>query len=156
MPGSTSDIAPLRISISSQLTAPRSSAVGSFLLTRRLPSKEPAHQIHAEKPELDGIPVDPLDEILANKLTAVVGRAEERDLIDILFLERAGYPVESALDAALAKDGGCTPAALAWLLSQIEIPDGLQLPGSVTPAELRAFVTDLVVRLRRAALPEQE
>lgn len=115
--------------------------------------RERVHQIHPTKPEHDGIPVDPPDEILANKLTAVVGRAEERDLIDVLFLERAGYRVESALDAALAKDGGCTPATLAWILSQIRIPDGAALPGGVSPQELRAFVSDLVLRLRRAALP---
>jgi hypothetical protein len=67
---------------------------------------------------LGHIVVDPADEILANKLTALVGRAEERDLIDVMFLERAGYPVEAALPAALAKDGGCTPATLAWLRSE--------------------------------------
>jgi len=97
--------------------------------------------------------VDPPEEILANKLTAVCGRMEERDLIDLLFLERAGHRIESALAAALAKDGGCTPATLAWLLSQVEIPDDTRLPASVSPAKLRAFVDDLVRRLRRAALP---
>ncbi len=115
--------------------------------------RERVHQIHPNKPEWDGVRVDPPDEILANKLTALVGRSEERDLVDVLCLERAGYTVESALDAALAKDGGCTPAALAWLLSEIEIPDGLLLPGGVSATELRAFVADLVVRLRRAAVP---
>ncbi|MDQ3369153.1 MAG: nucleotidyl transferase AbiEii/AbiGii toxin family protein [Myxococcota bacterium] len=111
------------------------------------------HQQHAIKSERDGIRYDPPDEILANKLTALVGRAEERDLVDVLCLERAGYRVEDALPAALAKDGGCTPATIAWLLSEIEIPDGLGLPAGVTPSELRAFVADLIVRLRRAALP---
>jgi hypothetical protein len=57
------------------------------------------------------------------------------------------------LGAALAKDGGCTPATLAWVLSQIEIPDGIHLPGGIEPEVLRAFVGDLVVRLRRAAIP---
>jgi len=106
-----------------------------------------------EKPHVGAVVVDPPEEILANKLTAVVGRMEERDLVDILFLERAGYRVEDALPAALAKDGGCTPATLAWLLSEVRIPDGIDLPGGVRPEELRAFVDGLVVRLRRAALP---
>ncbi|WP_394825004.1 nucleotidyl transferase AbiEii/AbiGii toxin family protein [Pendulispora albinea] len=65
-------------------------------------------QVHAEKPEYAGVRVDPPDEILANKLTALVARSEERDLVDVLFLERAGYRVEDALAKALAKDGGCT------------------------------------------------
>ncbi|MBX3202695.1 MAG: nucleotidyl transferase AbiEii/AbiGii toxin family protein [Labilithrix sp.] len=106
-----------------------------------------------EKPRIGAIIVDPPEEILANKLTAVVGRMEERDLVDLLFLERAGYRIEDALSLALAKDGGCTPATLAWLLSEVQVPDGVALPGDVKPEELRAFVSQLVVRLRRAALP---
>ncbi|HVV82784.1 MAG TPA: nucleotidyl transferase AbiEii/AbiGii toxin family protein [Kofleriaceae bacterium] len=101
----------------------------------------------------DGVHVDPPEVILANKLTTIVGRAEERDLVDLFFLERAGYRVETALGAALAKDGGCTPATLAWILSEVTIPDGVALPAGVAPAALRDFVADLVKRLRRAALP---
>lgn len=115
---------------------------------------DPTPQRIASKPRVGSIRVDPPEEILANKLTAVVGRMEERDLVDILFLERAGYRVEDALPAAMAKDGGCTPATLAWLLSQIEIPEGLRLPAGLTPDELRASIQDMIVRLRRAALPE--
>jgi aryl-alcohol dehydrogenase-like predicted oxidoreductase len=40
---------------------------------------------------------------------------------------------------------------VAWVLSQIEVPDGAVLPGHVSAAELRRFIGDLVVRLRRAA-----
>ena len=112
-----------------------------------------APQIVREKPTFAGIRVDPPAEIVANKLTALVGRMEERDLVDLMFLERAGYRVEASLRDALVKDGGCTPATLAWLLSQIAVPDGAKLPAGVLPLELRAFVTDLEVRLRRAAYP---
>lgn len=114
---------------------------------------EPVAQRRPEKLELDGIRVDPADEILANKLTALVGRLEERDLVDVLFLERTGLRVEDALASAEAKDGGCTPANLAWLLSQIEIPDGARLPAGVTTDELREFVSGLVGRLRKLAHP---
>ncbi len=110
-------------------------------------------QVHTHKPELDGIRVDPADEIFVNKVTTLVSRAEERDLVDVMFLERTGLRIEDALPAALAKDGGCTPATLSWLLAQIEIPDGLTLPGGVSPEELRAFVAELIVRLRRVAMP---
>jgi hypothetical protein len=111
-------------------------------------------QLVSEKPLIDGVRVDPIDEILVNKLTALVGRQEERDLVDVYFLEKAGHRVEPALPAALAKDGGCTPATLAWLLSQADIPDGLVLPQPLTPEELRLYVSQLVKRLRRVALPE--
>lgn len=105
------------------------------------------------KPRVGAIVVDPPEEILANKLTAIVGRMEERDLVDLLYLERAGHRVEDALASAFEKDGGCTPATLAWLLSQIEIPDDVPLPAGVSPRELRAFLAGLVARLRRAAFP---
>lgn len=65
----------------------------------------------------------------------------------------AGLRVEDALPLALQKDGGCTPATLAWLLSEIEIPDNTPLPAGVTPAELRQWLHGLVVRLRQLAFP---
>lgn len=101
----------------------------------------------------EGVAVDPPEEILANKLCAIVGRLEERDLVDVMALERAGYRVEDALAHAFAKDGGCTPANLAWLLSEMRIPDDVVLPGGVLGRDLGAFVRDLVVRLRRIAMP---
>ncbi|MGO9834903.1 MAG: nucleotidyl transferase AbiEii/AbiGii toxin family protein [Polyangiaceae bacterium] len=117
--------------------------------------RERVQQVCTEKPEIDGVVVDPPEEILANKLTALVGRQEERDLVDVYFLEQHGYRVENALDAALAKDGGCTPATLAWLLSEIRIDDETRLPGGLAPAALRAHVDALVQRLRRKAAPAQ-
>jgi hypothetical protein len=116
--------------------------------------RERVPQLHPEKLLRDGVWVDPPDEILANKLTAIVGRAEERDVVDVYFLEQAGLRVEGALDAALAKDGGCTPAQLAWVLSQMTIPDGARLPGGVAPGELRRFLDELIRRFRRAAMPK--
>jgi predicted nucleotidyltransferase component of viral defense system len=44
-------------------------------------------QAHPEKPEIAGIRVDPIEEILANTLTTVLSRSEERDLVDLFFLE---------------------------------------------------------------------
>jgi hypothetical protein len=78
-------------------------------------------QLRQAKPDIDGVLVDPPEEILANELTALVGRQEERDLVDVMYLERdAGLRVEDLLPAALSKDGGCTPATLAWLLSGLK------------------------------------
>lgn len=54
---------------------------------------------------------------------------------------------------ALAKDGGCTPATLAWLLDQVTIPEDLSLPGGVPARDLRAWLGGLVERLRRFAHP---
>ncbi len=115
--------------------------------------RERVPQAIHEKLEREGIVLDPALEILANKLSALVGRAEERDLVDVLMLERAGFHVEDALPHAMAKDGGCTPATLAWLLSEIEIPDDAVLAAEVEPTELRMFIAGLISRLLRAAAP---
>jgi hypothetical protein len=110
-------------------------------------------QSGAAKPVVDGVRVDPPAEILANKLGALVGRSEERDLVDVMFLERAGLRVEAAMPLAMAKDGGCTPANLGWLLAQVSLPDGVALPAGVEPSELRDYLNALVGRLRRMAAP---
>lgn len=125
----------------------RDEALVVDLVWERVPSAYP------DKPERAGVRVDPLEEILINKLTTIVSRSEERDLVDLFFLEKAGHRVEDGLAGALAKDGGCTPATLAWVLSQVDLPDAAKLPGGVSPVELRSFVADLVQRLRRAAAP---
>ncbi|MFH2005604.1 MAG: nucleotidyl transferase AbiEii/AbiGii toxin family protein [bacterium] len=112
-------------------------------------------QLHPEKTMRDGIRIDLPDEILVNKLTSLLSRSEERDVVDVMFLERAGYAVEDALHAALAKDGGCTPGQLAFVLAEITVPDGVILPAGVRPDELRDYLIDLVRRLRALAHPSQ-
>src|SRR5688572_30185244 len=63
--------------------------------------RERVQQIHIEKTEIDGVLVDPPDEILANKLNALVGRQEERDIVDVMLLERdTNLRVEELLPAA--------------------------------------------------------
>jgi hypothetical protein len=84
----------------------------------------------------------------------MLSRSELRDVVDARALEQAGYRIEDAIPAARAKDGGLTPAQLAWVLSQIEIDDNRPLPASVTPAELRRYITELVQRLTRLAFPQ--
>src|ERR1044071_6075509 len=128
--------------------------------------KDMTWQLHPEKLERDHIVVDPADEILANKLHTIrtvltrrrgqiFGPPEERDLVDVMLLERLGHSVEAALPVALAKNGGCTPATLLGLLSEVKIPDGIELPAGVAPAALRTYLADLLRRLRVLAPPEE-
>ena len=107
-----------------------------------------------DKLEIEGVRVDPVREILANKLCAVVGRAEIRDVVDLWTLEQHGVAMESGLADALAKDRGCTAANLAWLLGQIEVRDDARLPGSVPAETLRAWLADVTRRLRRRAMSD--
>lgn len=115
--------------------------------------RDRAAQIYSEKLDRDGVLVDPPAEILANKLCTLLSRGEVRDLVDVLFLERAGLRVEEALVPASTKDGGLTPAQLAWVLSQITVGPDARIPAGVTPDELRDFLEDLVSRLTRLAYP---
>jgi hypothetical protein len=116
---------------------------------------EQVRQLHDEKLEVDGVRIDPLDELMVNKMTALVGRQEERDLVDLWFIEQRGLRVETLLAAAEAKDGGCTPSTLAWLLSTFPVPPDTRLPSGVTSTALVAFRDGLVERLTVAARPTE-
>jgi hypothetical protein len=111
-------------------------------------------QAITEKPVINGIRIDPPQEILANKLCALLSRSEIRDLVDVRALELAGYRMEDALDAAAAKDKGLTPAQLGWVLSQSKFSDDLIPPGGVSLKELRLYLSELIVRLARQAFPK--
>ena len=102
------------------------------------------------------IRVDPPDEILANKLCAVLSRAELRDLVDVHVLEKGGARLEDAILRAQEKDAGLTPGQLAWVLSETSISEQASVPGDVlSPTELRDYLTDLQQRLARMAFPGQ-
>jgi hypothetical protein len=114
---------------------------------------EHAAQLRPDKPLHGVVRVDPADEILANKLCALLGRAEIRDLVDVRALEGLGLSLTEALAAGQRKDGGLTPAQLAWVLSQIRIGDAAALPGGVAPTDLREYLRGLIDRLVRLAHP---
>ncbi|PIE19506.1 MAG: hypothetical protein CSA65_02425 [Proteobacteria bacterium] len=114
--------------------------------------RERAPQLFA-KEQRGRIVIDPLDEIVVNKLCAVVGRAEIRDLVDQHALEQRGYQLEAWIERATEKDGGVSAAQLGWVLDRLQITDEATLPGGVTPSTLRGFVEDLGRRLRALAFP---
>lgn len=107
-------------------------------------------QLH-EKAVVDAIRMDGREEIFVNKICALVSRSEVRDLVDVLELEARGLRVEDFLAAAAKKDGGVTPATLAWLLSTFPIPDAV--PGARGADELRRYAKDLEVRMAALARP---
>lgn len=99
------------------------------------------------------ITLDSMEEILANKLCALLSRAEVRDLVDVLALERAGLRIEDVLPDAMRKDGGLTPAQLAWVLSELRIGDDARVPGGRSVEEVRTGLESLIDRLTRLAAP---
>lgn len=97
---------------------------------------------------VSGVRVASLRDQRANKLVALLGRSELRDLVDLLFIERAGFPAAEGFDDAIAKDGGMDPAWFAWAVGQIRMRtlDGMVAP--LTQEEVIVFRD----ALQRAAL----
>ncbi len=102
-------------------------------------------------------------EIAANKVCALLGRGEIRDLTDLRALLARGLDLPSVLADAERKDCGVAAGlhsmidtsratTLAWILSGIHIDADTPLPG-VTATDLDAFRRDLVVGLRALAKP---
>ncbi len=117
---------------------------------------DPVSPLDSEKPVSGGIRHDTLREIAVNKLCALLGRVEPRDLVDLYFIERSGLDPLSLLDQARRKDGGMTPGALAYALASsggVTLPVGLL--ASVTVEEVLTFRDCLVDRLLRMAVPNQ-
>lgn len=104
--------------------------------------------------EVEGILTESHLDLRAAKLTCLLSRSEPRDLVDILFLERSGYPPETEMPAALRKDAGLDPAVLAWLLSRFPTTPLPQMLEPLSEEELRTYRDALGQRFRRLALPE--
>lgn len=107
---------------------------------------EPVPAIHPPVP-LPGLDldIDVPDEIAVNKICAVVGRGEPRDLEDLHFLAKQGIDLEAALGSARAKDGGVGPDTLLMVLPDVP----------VSSTALREFRDDWVQRLRMGLLPPE-
>jgi hypothetical protein len=109
--------------------------------------------IEPPPPPVEGIVVESLTDLRAAKLTCLLSRAEPRDLVDLLFLDRTGYPPEADLPLALQKDAGIDPGILAWLLRDFPTSPLPQMLVPLSPGEVVRFRDELAERFRRAALP---
>jgi hypothetical protein len=99
-----------------------------------------------------GIRLHSRREIAANKICALLGRSEVRDLVDLRALLATGLELGSVIADAERKDGGVSPATLAWILDSVRIGSDAEVPG-VAAVELETFRRNLVVRLRSLAKP---
>lgn len=114
-----------------------------------------APQLDKQKTIFDGIRVDTLREIIANKLTTLLSRSEVKDVVDLYFLEQAGHDILASIPDAKAKDGGWDPAVVSMLLDGF---DATELPPwllrTLTPGELQDFLNRLRLAIAAQALPE--
>lgn len=100
---------------------------------------------------IDGVRVQGLADLRASKLTCLLSRSEPRDLVDVLFLERAGFPADADLPLAAQKDTGVDPGVMGWLLGQFPLSPLPQMLTPLSEEELKAYRDELRERFRKLA-----
>ncbi len=132
-------------------------ALAGFHLKHR-PTRDLDLFWHAQ-PVLGALPppllIDSPHEILVNKLCALLGRAELRDLLDLKALLESGLDLGRALAAAPQKDGGFSALTLAWVLKDLRPAAVARQYGlsDAEAAELATFHGQLIQRLLADTAP---
>jgi predicted nucleotidyltransferase component of viral defense system len=110
---------------------------------------------HIKPPNhFEGVLVDSIEDITANKICAALGRTEIKDIVDLYFLDKAGHSISNSFDAAQQKDGGLAYETLAYTLSQFEIseiPPFMIKP--LTVEELRQYCDTIIAWLIQKSAP---
>ena len=108
--------------------------------------------------EVDGVRVDSLRDILANKLLALTERSEPKDFVDLYFGLRArGAPeIEALVDDAERKFGvrGVRHMLRARFIGALPPLGGLEMRAAVDPAEVQRFFSETASRWVRESLDE--
>ncbi|HOK41547.1 MAG TPA: nucleotidyl transferase AbiEii/AbiGii toxin family protein [bacterium] len=86
-------------------------------------SKDTSFQIKKEKNIFGKVIVDTIEDIFINKICAILGRSEIKDLIDLYFFEKNSYKILDYFKYAQEKDGGLSEESFAYCLNNIEIYD---------------------------------
>jgi len=110
--------------------------------------------IDAVKTNFGNVQVDTSREIAANKICALLSRAEIKDLVDIEALAVFGIDLGQPLTDAQRKDASVEPATLAWVLSEVSTAPGARLPGDTDPAAVHAVRLRVIEQLRALAFAQ--
>ena len=116
--------------------------------------EEPGEEVLGES----RVRVDGPHEILVDKLCALLGRSELRDLLDVQGILESGGDLARALADAPERDSGFSPLTLAWVLRGMPLTEMAAAVGW-TEKQMRGldrFRENLVDRLTRAADPDAE
>jgi len=122
------------------------------LVAEPVPNIEPPEVIVRWGRELR---VDTAQEILVNKLCALLQRSELRDLLDVQALLERGTDLERAIRDAPRKDGAFSPLTLVWAVRGLPIEAMARASGMAIDEAQRAvaFRDELVLRMARLADP---
>ena len=97
---------------------------------------------------VQGIIVDAIENIGANKVTAIFGRTVSKDFVDLYFILQTGYEFTELLDMAREKDTGLMDFYLAGALLQINKITRLpMMRRPIDLSQLREFFTHLANEL---------
>ena len=108
---------------------------------------------YGEHIRLGQVIVDSIENIGANKLTAILGRTEPKDFVDLYFILRAGYSFDDLLAKAQTKDLGLHPFYLAGSLRQVR--NFRRLPTTTPPLTLSELQYDMLALADRLLDQEQ-
>jgi predicted nucleotidyltransferase component of viral defense system len=107
----------------------------------------------APRDVVEGVIVDSLSDMQANKITCLLSRSEPRDLVDLYFLDRAQRKPEDFLRDALTKDAGVDPGVLSYLLKEFPTAPLPVMLERLDQDSLRSFRDELSERFRAAGVP---
>lgn len=110
-----------------------------------------APMLESEKAAFGEVRVDTLREIAANKVCALIGRSEIKDLVDLHHLVASGIDLEQAFTDAFKKEASAEPEILAWILDELRIAPEAALPDGTNPVALDTFRRDFAKQLRTLA-----
>jgi predicted nucleotidyltransferase component of viral defense system len=118
---------------------------------------EKVQQIDENKNRFGEIIVDTLNEIGINKLCMLLSRSDLKDIIDLYYIEKAGFNIEEHIEDAKRKEGGFDPATVSHILSQVEINAApFYLIGVLSIEELTLYIENLRRRMAEIAFPNSE
>ena len=114
---------------------------------------ESTADVEPPPPPIEGVVIESFADLRAAKVTCILSPSEPRDLVELCFLDRAGYPPEADLGLALRKDAGIDPAILAMLLAGFPTSPLPMMLEAFREEELRNFRDALRERFRQVAVP---
>jgi Nucleotidyl transferase AbiEii toxin, Type IV TA system len=125
---------------------PSSAVVVVDLIAEPTPSLEPPRLCRVGRSD---ILVDTPHAILTEKLCALLGRSELRDLVDVEALIRSGEDLGAAIADAPRRDSGFSPLTLAWVLRDWEVRKIAHSTGlsDADAGRLESFRQSLIDRL---------
>lgn len=99
--------------------------------------------------------IDSKENILTNKLTAVMDRAMPKDIVDIYFLLKDGINLKQALTDVHSKVAGVPPLYIAKILGEFDyslLDTEIKWIRPVPSEEIKKFLTDIAIKIVKGEL----